>query len=313
MAENMKRRLARVTRPLREDFSIKGFARMTRPWRVKRQERKAAAVLIAGRPAAPTPSHIDHARLTSLEGRVERLQAGWNQHLPGLLSSVTLAVSEARGADRVHARIDALREDMDRLTVRLDLGLLDLKARLEQPASPGSGGGAHILSMGAVAEALAGELKLQFIAGDAAKPGFIVVARAAASGVDAVSADGALPFGLGRAREIVVEAGYPLGADENATRALVSQWFDLLEAGGRITIHRFDMLEMIGALSDGSLTFDDARASLTNAPPLASPAGLSADALKAVATACGLREVRITRGKTDVGLTLQARRPAAKS
>lgn len=310
----MKRRFARVTRPLREDFSMKGFARMTRPWRMKRQERRAAAALSASRPATPIPSHIDHARLTSLEGRVERLQAGWNQHLPGLLNSVTLAVSEARSADRVHARIDALREDMDRLTARLDLGLLDLKARMDQftPSGPDEGG-ARILSMGAVAEALAGELTLQFVAGDAPKPGTIVVARAAAPGVDVVSPDADLSFGQGRVKEIVVEAGYPLGADEAATRALMAQWFNLLDAGGRLTLHRFDVLDMVGALSNGSLTLDDARARLSAAPLQASPAGLSAESLKTAAAAAGLREVRITRGKASLGFTVQGRRPAAKS
>jgi hypothetical protein len=313
VAESMKRRLARITRPLREDFSVKGFARMTRPWRLKRQERNATAALAAGRPAGPTPSHIDHARLISLEGRVERLQAGWNQHVPGLLDSVTLALSEARGADRVHARIDALREDMDRLAARLDLGLLDLKARLDQPASEAADGGSRIVSMGAVAEALAGDLSVQFVDGDAPKAGFVVVSRAPAPGVDVVAPEGDLSFGQGRAKEVVVETGYAVGADEAETRAALAAWFDLLEAGGKLSLHRFDMLEMAAALSDGSLSLDDARGPLTGGPLRPSPAGVTADALKGVATGCGFRDVRINRSKASLGYTLQARRPTVKS
>lgn len=307
----MKRRWARITRPLREDFSLKGFARMTRPYRMTARDRKTAADRAALKASGPSLASVDHARLTSLEGRVERLQAGWNQHVPGLIDSVTLALSEARAADRVHARIDALREDMDRLSKRLDLGLMDVRARQHAPALGQSGAAdAQIVSIGTLAEALAGELRLQFVHHDTPVPGYLVVSRYATPGVDVIAPTGVLPFGGDRAKNIIVEAGYDLGDD---LVAVFAGWFALLAPGGRIAIHRIDMLDLVEALADGSLTFDDARAHLSTDRKTSSPAGPPAAEIKAAAAVAGFVEVRVVRTGGGMGFTVQARRPAAKS
>ncbi len=283
---------------------------MTRPYRLRGQDRTAASRSIALSPAGPSASSIDHARLTSLEGRFERLQTGWNHHIPSLLDSVTLAISEARAADRVHARIDALREDMDRLSKRLDLGLLDLKSRLTTPeASDPEPDATRIVSLAALAEALTTEFKVQFVGDDAPRPGYLIVSRGAIPSADVVAPTGDISFGRDRAKAIIVEPGYKLTDD---LISAFKNWFALLAPGGRVEVHRLDVLDLVETLSTGSVTFDAARAHLATRGSV-SLSGPSVEQIKDAAAAAGLQDIRVDRVAGDIGFTVHARRPASKS
>jgi len=97
----MKKELARLTYPLREKMRL-GRRRV----------------------ASSTPP-TDH-----LERDIRRLQIGWNQHIPRILEAISLSEHDAKTSDEVHARIDALRRDLDSLSDRVNANFLDIEKRL---------------------------------------------------------------------------------------------------------------------------------------------------------------------------------------
>ena len=96
----MKKTLARLTYPLRQ-----------RRWSI-------------GSGPASAPS------MGGLEADVRRLEAGWRQHIPKILDAISVSQHDASMSDEVHARIDALREDMDRLSERVNANYADIEKRL---------------------------------------------------------------------------------------------------------------------------------------------------------------------------------------
>lgn len=82
-----------------------------------------------GRPVAATA-------MDGLEADVRRLEAGWRQHIPKILDAISVSQHDANMSDDIHARIDALREDMDRLSERLNAGYADIEKRLTNLEDP---------------------------------------------------------------------------------------------------------------------------------------------------------------------------------
>lgn len=186
MARNsVTRSVARFTRPLRDLFDRKTLARLTRIPRT----------LLTGGGISE--------RVIALENRFERLDRGWNEHIPGLLGSMSEALDAARQAEDVHRRLDALREDLDRVSSRLELNLIALRS---------SGGGDH---SGAVTLTLTEN-------------------RGVVMSCDARN----LPVAPGSASAIRVGVDIDLGPDDKALDAVLGEWFDLLTQGGRLEIDR---------------------------------------------------------------------------
>lgn len=82
----------------------------------------------------PKPKSVE-TRLALVEHELSRLSSGWNQHIPQILDAVSIAQSELLTAEQVHERIDAVRDDLDRLSRRLDANLVELKAALTQASA----------------------------------------------------------------------------------------------------------------------------------------------------------------------------------
>lgn len=99
----MKKALARLTYPLRQKISSRGNGHV------------------------PSTSSIER-----LEGDVRRLQAGWSQHIPRILDAISISEHEAKASDDIHARIDALRHDLDRLSDRLSASCVGMEKRLSE-------------------------------------------------------------------------------------------------------------------------------------------------------------------------------------
>lgn len=97
----MKKALARLTFPLRQRLGS------------------------TGRGEAPTPLSTDR-----LEADIRRLEAGWRQHIPKILEAISVSEHEVKSGDDIHARIDALREDLDRLSERVNLTHIAIEQRL---------------------------------------------------------------------------------------------------------------------------------------------------------------------------------------
>lgn len=116
------------------------LARMTRKWREQFETPPTSRPVgrFSGPAAGRLPQGSIEGRLGTVEVELARLANGWDQHLPQLLDAVSVAQTEYRSAEQVHARIDALRRDVDRLSERLDLNLSEIRDLVEslRPLSP---------------------------------------------------------------------------------------------------------------------------------------------------------------------------------
>lgn len=65
-----------------------------------------------------------------LEADIRRLEAGWRQHIPKILDAISVSGHEVKSVDDLHARIDALREDLDRLSERVNINCIAIEERL---------------------------------------------------------------------------------------------------------------------------------------------------------------------------------------
>lgn len=99
----MKKALARLTYPLRQKMSSSGTRNV------------------------PRTSSID-----GLEADIRQLQAGWSQHIPKILDAISVSEHDAKASDDIHARIDALRHDLDRLSDRLNASCVVIEERLSE-------------------------------------------------------------------------------------------------------------------------------------------------------------------------------------
>lgn len=106
----------------------KQLARITRPLRVGLGWSAASAIPDAGPPFRRTKrTGVPGGRLASLEMDIDRLTAGWNQHLPQILSAVADARSGSRAAvlsrkelSKIEARLTALEASIADISRRLD-------------------------------------------------------------------------------------------------------------------------------------------------------------------------------------------------
>lgn len=208
MARNsVIRSVARFTRPLRRLFNRKEFARLTRIPRT---------VLTKGGVGE---------RLVELENRFDRLQRGWNQHIPGLLDSMSDALDAAHHAEDGHRRMDAVREDLDRLASRLELHLIEMKSS-RQDRTP----------------AIRDCLGVTFAMADDRG---MVLSRCARD----------VPVIPGSIQTIAVDPGFEIAREDEGLDETLAEWFGLLALGGRLEIKRFRLLEMLEASSPQDVDF----------------------------------------------------------
>ena len=147
-------------------------------------------------------------RLIALENRFQRLDLGWNQHIPGLLESMSEALDAARQAENVHRRLDAIREDLDRLSCRLELNLIALQSQQ------------------------IGTSEVQRSAG-------VTLTMVDNKGLAVSPCARDLPFAPGSIATIAVSATYDLVAGGEGLDTAMAEWFALLAPGGRLEIERF--------------------------------------------------------------------------
>lgn len=193
--KSVTKSLARFTRPLRRLFDRKQLARLTRVPRT---------LLTKGGVGE---------RLVELENRFERLQLGWNQHIPSLLERMSDALDAAHHAEDGHRRLDTIREDLDRLSSRLELHLMDRKSRPQAPY----GDNRHFAG---VTFAIADDR------------GF-VISRGARD----------LPIAPRSIHVISVSACFEIGREGEALDEMLAEWFALLVPGGRLEIDRFGLVD----------------------------------------------------------------------
>ena len=208
MARNtVTKSLARFTRPLRGLFNRKEIARLTRIPRT---------LLTQGGVGA---------RLIELENRFERLQRGWNQHIPGLLDSMSDALDAAHHAEDGHRRIDSIREDLDRLSSRLEIHLLDVRSSRQA----GYGEVGHPLG--------------------------VTLSLAEPEGVIFVSTTRDLQVAPGSIGAIAVSAAFKFESDGEGLDEMLAQWSDLLAPDGQIEIQRFHLVDMLEASGPENIDF----------------------------------------------------------
>lgn len=234
------------------------------------------------------------ARLIKLEGEVHRLTAGWEQHIPQLLDAISVARSDVHKAATVHDRIDAVREELDRLAVRLDLVLL--------ASTPATGRfetqGVWIPSLANLAEAAVNGLKLHFSNGDLSKPGYLNVCSHVGPGVDIVCPPGvSLPAGEGCARAVLIGSGYVLADD--GVGQLLAECFRLMAPGAVLTIERFDLPIVLEEVALGRLDPSRIAGALRSNGWTVSPPGIEVGRLLEAIRDAGFENVDI--GKDDSG------------
>ncbi len=239
--------------------------------------------------------------------RLSRLEAGWNQHLPALLDSVSVAISEARRADSTHARVDAVRTDLDRLSTRVEIGLLELRhsAGKSEPANATSA--IEVISISSLAAALSGNLKIQFLDSDASLPGHLSISTHHTAHSDLVAPPGTtVPFGQGRVQSIVVDRNFSIGIDQEALSAAVDHWLNLLAPGAKICIRRLQLIEFLASVSSGKHSLETLSAEYSAALPQFSPPWPSAQQIAAVMKERGFKNVRVITEKERPGQTVWA-------
>lgn len=198
MARNsITKSVARFTRPLRRLFDRKEFARMTRIPRT---------LLTRGGVGK---------RLIELENRVDRLQWGWNQHVPSLLDSMSDALDAAHHAEDGHRRVDAVREDLDRLSSRLELHLTELKSYRQNRSLPPRG-----------------------FAG-------ITLYTVDETGVIFSQTACEIPVFPGSIQNITVDARFDIVRHNDGLDEVVAGWFELLTPNGQLEIDRIRFVEML--------------------------------------------------------------------
>lgn len=262
----------------------------------------------AVRPVVPhSPSTLSGsaaARLTTVEAELKRLFEGWNQHIPQILDAVGIARDEARSANQIHDRFDALRLDMDRLADRVDLNLADLKSLV------GSGPAirpVEIVNPDRLFNAVATGLKLHFLRSDPTLADFVNISEKASTGVDVIAAPGArLPLPQGRATEIEVAAGY--GVSASTASRQVSDWLALLAPGAVLRVQRLDLTAALDAVAAGALDPHKLAAALAATDGEILNDAVTPQALRDIAKSAGFTAVRLTRDKTGMA-SLHATRP----
>ena len=95
----------------------KALARLTYPLRQQLRTSRGSA-------------HVCGISTDQLEADIRRLESGWRQHIPRILDAISVAENDAKASDDVHARIDALRQDVDRLSARMNASYRDIEKRL---------------------------------------------------------------------------------------------------------------------------------------------------------------------------------------
>lgn len=294
----------RIRTPGKQSLAKQGIkkriARFTRRFRDPDAVRARAAAL-------PTDNHTP-IRIAELEAALERLSRGWEQHLPQLLDTVSIARDEARSANQVHDRLDAMRQDMDRLSERLDLNLMEMRRLISREKAPSD---IRILSEESIARAVVDGLKLHFLRGDLPLAEFINVATEEGPGVDVLAVAGAaLPFGEGLAREIVVARGYDLGGE--SAEVVFRNFWKLLVPGGKLRIDRFDLGVAPEAIARGDLkpqALSEIVGDNGRAPSSARP---DIGALRELARSAGFTSLRVINDGAG-GTSLRAIRPKASA
>ena len=208
MARNsVTRSIARITRPLRTLFTRRELARWTRGPRT----------LLTGGGVGE--------RIIELENRFERLQRGWNQHIPSLLDSMSDALDAAHRAEDGHRRMDAIREDLDRLSSRVELHLIN-----EQSSRRGLSG--EIRNLSGVKLMMAG------------RKGVIL----APSALD-------LPVKPGSIDLISVDASFRFPCEGHGLDEILAAWCALLAPDGRLEIDRFHLIDMLESTAPSAVDF----------------------------------------------------------
>lgn len=255
----------------------------------------------------PAPRGPFDVRLNAVEIDLARLTTGWDQHIPQLLDAVSIARSEARGSHVAHDRVDALRQDMDRLTARLELNLIDLKKQIGTSAQNKAGDSVQIISLGRVAQAVSTELKLHLMGDDVPLAGFVNVSPHGLPGADVVApVDAVLPFGGGVTRAITVADSWPLESD---LTSMFKRWLALLSPGGTLRIERFDLTATLDLIAAGKADAAGLAAALRESGRRASPAGSSLDALVEAARDAGFAKIRVMARTDGPGEVMTAERP----
>lgn len=243
------------------------------------------------------------ARLTTVEAELKRLSEGWRQHIPQILDTVGIARDEARSANQIHDRFDALRLDMDRLAERVDLNLEDLKSHV------GSGPAirhVEVVNPNRLSNSVATGLKLHFLRSDPALAGFVNISEKASAGVDVIAAPSArLPLPQGQATEIEVAAGYGVSASTAARQ--LGDWLTLLAPGGVLRVQRLDLTAALDAVARGALEPRKLAAAIAASDGAILSDTVTPDALRDIAKSAGFTAVRLTRDKTGMASLRAAR------
>lgn len=262
MARNsITKSVARFTRPLRRLFNRKDFARLTRIPRT---------LLTKGGVGQ---------RLIELENRVERLQQGWNQHIPSLLDSMSDALDAAHHAEDGHRRVDAVREDLDRLSARLELHLIELKSS-RQNRSPA----------------------LHEFAG-------VTLATADDGGVIFSQSARALPVIPGSIRAITVDVRFDIAHYNDGLDEILAAWFELLAPNGRLEIDRIRLVEVLDASGPQDIDVGALRRA-TDGGVLGSPEFPTDDQLTRALRRCGFEIGESVLAADGIVRTLVGIRPA---
>lgn len=227
------------------------------------------------------------ARLRKVEEDFEHFRRGWDTHLPTILDALARNSREAGLSEEAHLRIDTLWRNVDRLALRLDVGLDAMQAkRTEEESETASS---------------PNELRLHLRNGDAVLKGFVDVD---------LSATESLPPYDGTATQIVIGVGVDIGSDDKASARLLSWVFGALAPRGVVEIHRRSIEDVLSAVERGVLSARQAKRLANGDLPLsaADPGGA---ALKASMQALGFNDVRTAPVKSGVGILLTATRASA--
>ena len=263
MARNsVTRSIARITRPLRTLFTRRELARWTRGPRT----------LLTGGGVGE--------RIIELENRFERLQRGWNQHIPSLLDSMSDALDAAHRAEDGHRRMDAIREDLDRLSSRLELHLIDAQ-------SSRSGLSGEIRNMAGVTLMMAG------------RKGVIL----APSALD-------LPVRPGSIDLISVDASFGLPGEVEGLDAILVGWFALLAPDGQLKIDRFHLIVTPEPSAPSAIDIAALRRASASGGIMGSPGVPTSDQIIRSMERCGYRVEPSVVASDGLAQTLIGRRSA---
>jgi len=203
--------VARFTRPIRRLCNRKELARLTRIPRT----------LLTGGGGGE--------RLVELENRIDRLQRGWNQHIPSLLDSMSDALDAAHHAEDGHRRVDAVREDLDRLSSRFELHLMERNS-YRHDRSP----------------------RRSELAG-------VTLAMADDRGTIFSERAHELPVIPRSIRTIKVDERFEITQQNEVLDEILTEWFELLVPGGRLEIDRTRPVEVIDASDPQDVDIDGSR------------------------------------------------------